>query len=344
MNVCLRVLCAFVLVLALFFQGTGEARAASSTSPAPLTVALFLEDVHDAYALVLTAGLEQAKQRYGITYDIILSPDASKHEEDFVRVSKTGYDLVLVPTIAFHTLLINNAGNFPKTRFAAINTRIKAPNVVSYTFADAEGAFLAGAAAALLTAQPESGATPAGGEQKIGWVGGPDIPQSQGFLAGYRQGAKYIAPDLRVISVFTESFDDATGGRTAAAKLYSEGARYIMHAGGRTGLGVIQAATQHQRHAIGLIANQDNIASSVVLSLEKHVDKAVLAAVQSIHEGTYKGGELVHLNLANGGFSLSQSPQLSPVISARLDHVSRDIQQKKITVDSGAGKGLCDCL
>ncbi|MEG2171742.1 MAG: BMP family ABC transporter substrate-binding protein [Desulfovibrionaceae bacterium] len=333
-------LCAFVLALVLCVQGAGEAKAASQNT---LKIALFLEDTQDAgYADVLKSGLAQAEKNYGARYDIILSPNPAKHESDFLRIATAGYDLVIVPTIAFHTLLINNAGNFPQTRFAAINTQIKAPNVLSFTFADAEGAFLAGAAAALLMREQDP--TAAADTQKIAWVGGPDIPQSQGYLAGYRQGAKYIAPEMRVITVFTESFSDAAAGRSAAASLYTNGVGIIMHAGGRTGLGVIQAAKEAQRYAIGLISDQSDLAPNVIFSLEKHVDKAVLAAVQAVREGSFVGGNLVSFTLANGGLSLSRNPHLSSALSTRLDQISKDIQHKKITVNSGAGKGLCNCL
>lgn len=343
-----RFVCVLVLVLALGFPGRSEA---GPLGPAPLKVALFLESSQDkGYADVLTAGLLQAQKAFagtGIQGDIILSPDPAKQEDDFFRVAKAGYDLVIVPTVAFHTLLINNAGNFPKTRFAAINTQIKAPNVLSYTFADAEAAFLAGAAAALLTQHLEQDATPAEA-QKVGWVGGPDIPQAQGYLAGYRQGVKHVSPQMRVISVFAGSFTDPPAARQAAETLYKDGVRVIMHAAELSGQGVFQAADSTQNYAIGFIANQNHLSPNIVFSLQKHADKAVVAAIQAVRDGSFKGGSLVQFNLANGGLGLSAMqnlpPALVPLLTPRLQQISQDIQNGKIKVDSGASRGLCDCL
>lgn len=344
-----RFVCALVLVLALCIAGRSEAGAAG---PPPLKVALFLEDSKDTgYADVLSAGLLRAQQTLtdagGIQGDIILSPDPAKHEDDFFRVAKAGYDLVIVPTVAFHTLLINNAGNFPKTRFAAINTQIKAPNVLSFTFADAEAAFLAGAGAALLTQHVEQDTKPAE-TQKVAWIGGPDIPQSQGFLAGYRQGVKHVAPQMRVISVFTGSFTDPLATRQAAETLYKDGVRVIMHAAERSGLGLFQAAESTHNYAIACIANQNHLSPNIIFSLQKNADTAVMAAIQAVRDGSFKGGSVVRLNLASGGLSLSAMqnlpPALAPPLMARLQQLSQDIQNGKIKVDSGASRGLCDCL
>lgn len=335
-----------MFTLALLMAVRGELQAAN-----PKKVAIFAEDSHDSgYADVLSAGLEEAKQRYGIQYDIILSPRPDKHEEDFLRIARAGYDLVIVPTIPFHTLLINNAGNFPKTRFAAIDAQIKAPNVASYAFADAEAAFLAGAAAALISQHLEAH-SPEG--RKIGWVGGQDIPQSNGYITGYRQGAKHISPDTRIVSVFCDSFSDQTKGELAARTLYKDGSRIVMHAGGRMGLGVIQGAQKSHNFVIGIVADQDALApQNVLFSVLKRADMAVLQAVQSVHDGSFTGGTTTVLNLANNGVGLSGMGNMHralgaaypPDMEGRLQQLATDIKNKKIQVDSGAARGLCDCL
>lgn len=343
---CLRFICGLLFALALLNAGKGELQAA-----APLKVAIILEDSNDfGYADVLTAGLEQAEQRHGISYDTVLSPRVDKHEEDFLRIAKAGYDLIIVPTIHFQTLLSNNAGNFPKTRFAAIGAQIKAPNVASYVFADAEAAFLAGAAAALISQQLDPTATEA---HKLGWVGGEDIPQTNGYITGYRQGAKHISPGIRIVSVFTNSFDDSQAGERAARTLFKDGSHIVMHAGGRMGLGVIQAAQAAHNFAIGLVADQDPLAPDAVLfSVLRRADTAVLDAVKSVQTETFAGGKTTVFNLANGGVGLSGMPNARqalgtaypPDLASRLAQLAADINSKKISVDSGAAKGLCDCL
>lgn len=338
-----------MFALTCLMVGKGELMAA--TPKTPLKVAIILEDSQDnGYADVLIAGLEQAKEVYGISYDAILSPRPDKHAEDFTRVAKGGYDLVIVPSIPFHTLLNNNVGHFPKTRFAAIDAQIKAPNVASYVFADAEAAFLAGAAAALISQHLSDDATT---DLKIGWVGGQDIPQTNGYITGYRQGAKHIVPAIRVVSVFCDSFSDANLGATAAHTLFKDGSRIIMHAGGRMGLGVIQGTQQTNHFAIGLVANQDHLAPAHVLfSVLKRLDTAVLQAVKAVHDGSFIGANTTVLNLANDGVGLSDMRNTRHILGGaypnelpnRLAQLAADIKSKKIAVDSGAAKGLCDCL
>lgn len=63
-------------------------------------------------------------------------------------------------------------------------------NVVSTLFAQNEGSFLAGAAAAMLTTKTD---IPGINDKKIiGWVGGMDIPVLHDFYVGYEQGQNIL--------------------------------------------------------------------------------------------------------------------------------------------------------
>lgn len=367
---CISFVCILTLFLAPLTLGKGRAEALEKSSPA-LKVALFVDASagDTAYNASLSKGLEQAKQQWGIDYSLIPSSDPARHEADFIRIAGAGYDLVIIPTIPFHTLLMNNAGNFAKTRFASIGTTIKAPNVMSVTFAKAEGAFLAGAAAALWTQHMSTAAgTNEDAGRKIGWIGGQDIPQSQGYLTGFRQGAKSVDPEIRILSVFTGSFTDPAAGKEAALKMYAEGATVIMHAAGNTGQGVLDAIREQPVEkgctSIGMGMEQDAEAPGrVLLSEYLRADMAVLAIVQKLVENSFKGGTALEMDLSNQGVGITDmqsmeqamlrqsSPKdaspyttLFQSMRQRLHQLSQDIQNKKIKVDTGASRGLCDCL
>ena len=85
-------------------------------------------------------------------------------------------------------------------------------NIANLVFAEEQGSFLVGAAAAL---KSKTG--------NIGFVGGVEVPLIKKFEAGYKAGAKAVNPDIKVqVKYLTQppdfsGFDDPAKGKTAAA-------------------------------------------------------------------------------------------------------------------------------
>ena len=110
-------------------------------------------------------------------------------------------------------------------------------NYVGMLFREDQGGYLAGVLAASLS---ESGV--------IGVVGGrEDVPPVVRFVNAYEAGAKSINPDIRVLSVYNESFTTPDKGASDAAQFIGEGADVIFGAGGQTGSGGVAAASRAGR-------------------------------------------------------------------------------------------------
>lgn len=132
------------------------ARAASDTEGS-LRVALLLESVEPAssgnsWSTLLQAGLTQAAHDFSLHAETLAATPGADQEALFSRAARE-YDLVLVASDGLHEILRNNAANFRNTSFGCIDAGIRATNIMSVTFADEQAAFLAGAAAAMLTTQ-----------------------------------------------------------------------------------------------------------------------------------------------------------------------------------------------
>ena len=124
----------------------------------------------------LAAGLEQARNEFGVRTSVVVAPaghDDNALQEMF-RTAAQNNDLVLVASDGLHEVLRNNAANFRRTMFGCIDAGVRAPNIMSVTFADEQAAYLAGAAAAM-TAQQTS-LPGIGGKKIIGWISGQDSP------------------------------------------------------------------------------------------------------------------------------------------------------------------------
>lgn len=165
-------------------------------------------------------------------------------------------------------------------------------NYVGVLFNEHEGGFIAGALAASLS---ESGV--------VGVVAGrEDVPPVVKFVNGYEAGAKYINPDIQVLSVYNESFTDPAKGASDAQQFIGDGADVIFGAGGPTGSGGIKAAAEAGAWGIGVDQDEyyttfnggsapgsEYLASSAI----KRVDLSVFRNIGAAIDGSFAGGVFV---------------------------------------------------
>jgi basic membrane protein A len=196
------------------------------------------------------------------------------------------------------------AKKHPDSRFLLIDSPLldaqnkpyQLPNVMTVVFRENESSFLAGAVAGLAS---KSG--------KVGFVGGMELPIIKRFEAGFVAGLKAVNPEAAAQAkrVYTGNFDDSASGKRAALDLYNQGIDIVFHAAGAGGLGVIQAAKEQNKLAIGCDSDQAHMApTNVITSALKHVDYAVYTAAKSIVDKNFKAGDTV-LGLREGGVGLA---------------------------------------
>ena len=221
------------------------------------------------------------------------------------------------------------AKEFPNLKFAIIDAVVDAPNVQSIVFKEHEGSFLVGMAAAMAS---KTG--------KVGFVGGMDIPLIRKFALGYEEGAKYVNPKIEIFQNMTgttpAAWNDPTRGGELARSQFDRGADVIYAAAGATGLGVLQAAKDKGRLAIGVDSNQNHLHPGAILtSMIKRVDLAVYEAFKTAKDGTWKAG-VRNLGVAEGGvgYSIDQHNRklITPEMEKRLEQARADIVAGKIKV------------
>jgi len=201
--------------------------------------------------------------------------------------------------------------------------------VQSIVFKEHEGSFLVGMAAAMAS---KTG--------KVGFVGGMDIPLIRRFALGYEEGAKYVNPKIEVFQNMTgttpAAWNDPTRGGELARSQFDRGADVVYAAAGATGLGVLQAAKDKGKLAIGVDSNQDHIHPGTILtSMIKRVDLAVYETFKAAKEGSWKSG-VRSLGVAEGGVGYSIDQYNRSLITAdmekRLQQARADIVAGKIKV------------
>lgn len=224
-------------------------------------------------------GAEAWKKQTGRPYLEFEIANAAQRELAARRFAERGAGPIVGIGFSQASAIAKVAKEFPKTTFAIVDAVVDAPNVQSFVYREHEGSFLVGMLAAL-----------ASRTGKVGFVGGQDIPLVRKFLCGYEQGARYANPTIELLSSMTGNTpsawtDPARGAELAKVQL-AQGADVVFAAAGNTGLGIMQAARDAGKLAIGVDSNQNHLHPGFILSsMVKRVDLAVLSAFNGIHPG-----------------------------------------------------------
>ena len=122
------------------------------------------------------------------------------------------------------------------------SSRSTRPNMAGVPFNEDESGYIAGVLAASLS---ESGV--------IGVVAGrEDVPPVVKFVNGYTAGAESVNPDIRVLSIYNESFTDAGQGRVRRRPVHRRGRRRHLRRRWPDRFGGVKAAAEAGVWAIGV--------------------------------------------------------------------------------------------
>lgn len=274
-------------------------------------------------------GLARIETDFGAQTTIIENNnDASKYAESLEACFQWQPDVVFSEPYGFEELYTQYADKYPDTKIVCLDFTLEntQKTISSYTFISEEGAFLAGVCAAKVT---ESDLELANEEKKVGFVGGQDIPVIKGFYKGFEQGVKYVDPDIEILVTYVGDFFDPVKGKTAAKQLYAQGADIVFQAAGTSGQGVLEAAKEENRYAIGVDSNQNGLyPGHVVTSMVKDLDGAVYDTFKLIVDGTYEENKIYSKGAGPSGVYLAIDDNTKAIIPQEMVDEIEDIQNK----------------
>jgi basic membrane protein A len=284
-------------------------------------------------------GALRFKKDTGIDFrDLEIQNDAQR-EQVLRKFAKDGFSPIMTVGFAWATALGKIADEYPQTKFGIIDMVVDKPNVQSIVFKEQEGSFLVGVIAAKTT---KTG--------KVGFVGGMDIPLISKFECGYAQGVKYASDGkdevfANMTGTTPAAWNDPVKGGELAKSQFDRGADIVYAAAGATGQGVLKAAADADKLAIGVDSDQDYLFPGKVLtSMVKHVDNATYKDFMDAKNGTWKPG-IQALGLKEGGvdFAVDQWNQgvLTPEAKAAADAAKADIISGKIEVHDYMSDNKC---
>ncbi len=276
-------------------------------------------------------GMQMAKEQLGISFDFVEPTSVADYEALLTQFSaQRVYDLIISIGFDQADALEVVAGRFPNQKFAIVDMVVMKPNVASFVYKEQERGFLVGAAAALMTKRGEDPMIKAD-HKRIGVIGGMSIPLINANIAGYITGAQYVDKEVQVRYSYVGDWADPGRGLELAVSMIEDGVDVIWGAAGRSGLGVLRAAQEHNIYGIGADSDQGNVAPLHVLTNGmKYVDNTVLLAIGQVVRGEFQPG-INFLGVKEDALGYSRSLLPADVI-AELEVIREKIASGEIEI------------
>jgi len=277
----------------------------------------------------------------GISYEWVTAQNHDLFLPNLRQATDEGYDLIIVTGFLWASALNTVAAGSPDQKYMIVDIGwLQLPNVMQAVYAEHEGSYLVGVAAAL-KAIDDGIVNP-----RFGFIGGVPGAVITKFEVGYIQGILSVIPNAQIVDYYVNSFGEPGLAKTMAKFWYDSGVYAIYSAAGGSGNGTIAQAKEFRAEgknvwAIGVDSDQfeDGIynaagESAVLTSMLKRVENSVLYALNAVKNDAFRGGAVTFdLKIDGVGYS-GANPALSKDIIQKIETVKGQISTGQIKVVS----------
>ena len=248
----------------------------------------------DVYAPYVD-GLLEARRLYGVDTETIVIDPAAHGLSNGVASQLRDLDLVLLGGPAVHDEFVAEVRRNPGTHFVfvdpaptweekQVNTF---PNSTDIFFIEGPASYLAAYMGTLM--EKRRGAR--NGPVMVSVVAG-DPGVSENLVAGFQLGAREAVPGAVVLENYSYDFSDPSACEAIANRQIDTGSRLIFAAAGACSVGALSAAAVRGVSAVGVNVDRSHLGPHVLVSVVKHLDRAVEYAIRSYLDGTLDAGSV----------------------------------------------------
>jgi basic membrane protein A len=243
----------------------------------------------------------------GRNYDVITAQTQDMYVPNIRQATDEGNDLIVTTGFTFTDALGEVARQNPNQNYMIVDVDwVNLPNVLQAVYAEHEGSFLVGAAAALKS-RADGISNPI-----FGFIGGIPGATITKFEVGYVQGVLSVLPNARIVDYYVNDWGNPALAKTQAKNWYDSGVYAIYSAAGGSGNGTIAQAKEYRaagqnvwaigvdsdQHDEGLLPNSRE--SAVLTSMLKKVETSLVYGLNAVKNGTFKG-ETITFDLKSDG-------------------------------------------
>lgn len=279
-------------------------------------------------------GVQKAGAELGAVIKYIETRDAKDYEQNIRLFAENNYKVILTVGFALGEATMHSAKKYPQIRFIGIDQfqAKPVPNVAGLVFREDIAGFKAGALASMLSKT-----------NIIASVLATDlVPPVAAFQKGYKAGARYINPSVKIISSFhpgglDTSFTDPEWGASTAAQAIAQGADVVFAAGGLTGNGgLIEVASHKGKYCIGVDTDQwftvPSARACLVSCALKEISPAVVTLIKLAYQNQFPEGNY-YGNVALSPFHDFEG-KVSEKIKKRLLEIESGLQGGTISIEA----------
>jgi basic membrane protein A len=286
-------------------------------------------------------GAERASADFGVETKVLESQSAADFEPNINSLVAEGCDMVITVGFLLGDATLTAAQASPDVSFSIVDYAYDpaVDNIRAHVYATAEGAFLAGYAAAAMT-QTGTIATYGGID-----IGGPVTDFMDGFVWGARYYNQEKGTDVQVLGwnpdtkegLFTGNFESIEDARTLSVSMADEGADIFLPVGGQIGQG--SAALAQERGDMWVIGVDSDwflsvpqFSDVILTSVLKKIDVSVYETIKLGVDGAFEGGTVVN-TMASGGIDLAPFHDADAVVP---DELKAELEQIKAAIIDGS--------
>jgi basic membrane protein A len=254
------------------------------------------------------AGLMLIKDSLGVPVSHVEARTPGEQEEQLRTYAAQGYTVIFGHGFEFQDAAERVAKEYPKAVFVITSGQRVSGNVVPLIFKLSDATYLAGMVAGSLTKT-----------NKLGYVGGIELPPVKLAYEALAAGARAVNPAVESRETYLNTFDDAVAGHEAALAMIRLGVDMLHHNADQAGLGVFQAAKENPGvYVFGSNADQTGLAPDRVIgSAVIDLPRAFLLIAREVREGKFHP-RVESFGLESGVIRYVSNPALDTLVSAAL--------------------------
>lgn len=311
-----------VLIGAVGLVGCSGNKEAKEDDPFKVTLVLDAGGVNDqSFNQSAWEGALKAKKELGIETTYIESKQESDYNTNIETAIDNDSDLIVGIGFKLVNAIEDAAKAYPDQQFAIVDGVFEneiPENVTPILFNEEQSGYTVGLIAGKMTKT-----------NKVGFVGGMDIPSVTNFLVGFEKAIKEVNPEAKVVSQYANSFTDSAKGKAIANQMFGDGADIVFTAGGGVNSGIYESAKELGKKAIGVDMPQNYISPDTIMtSALKNVGTGVELTIKDAMDGTLKGGQVKMFDLSNGGVGFEKTDLIPQDVIEFVENKINEMNKK----------------
>ena len=262
-------------------------------------------------------GLKAIETELGAEISYVESLTSADWEADFRSYAMQGYHLIFGHGYEYQEAAIAVAQDYPEIVFitsAGASGAIR-ENVAPIVFRLEQATYLLGMISGLMTQT-----------DKIGIIGGQELPSGSSTFMAFEGGVKSVNPDAVVQRTYVGDWENIAKAKELALAQIQEGVDFIFHNANEAGIGVFEAVVLAQDagktvYSFGANRDQSAVSPRAVLANAVITPRAYVQLATAVREGTFESKLYVFTMTTDGAIALTYNPVLS-------DQVPESVQQK----------------